>query len=93
MLCYEAWYGSKDGCSDDGTVGKGNSSLHEGDWKTLEGTVKWIKDKSAKQLAAAADAKPWFAYQGMNIVHPSCARRESNPHSPEPRAPRLLTRR
>mmetsp|Transcript_71228 Transcript_71228/g.141226 ORF Transcript_71228/g.141226 Transcript_71228/m.141226 type:complete len:538 (-) Transcript_71228:1029-2642(-) len=60
----EAWYGSKDGCSDEGTVHQGNGSAHEGDWKTLAETTAWI------QQQAISNERPWFAYQGMNIVHP-----------------------
>ena len=44
---------------------------YSGDWKALNTTTAWIKDRAAEQAKAGADAKPFFAYQGMNIVHPA----------------------
>ena len=34
---------------------------------------RWIRERAARQLQAVgrgASPVPWFAYQGMNIVHP-----------------------
>lgn len=54
----------EDGCVDKGTVLPGNTSAHVGDWATLRSTVKWIRAN------ASVDPRPFFVYQGMNIVHP-----------------------
>jgi len=58
----EDWYGSGIGCSDEGGVSSGNASVHEDDWVALRGTTRWIREQPLK--------RPWFAYQGMLIVHP-----------------------
>merc|ERR1712070_1223248 len=35
------------------------------DWEPLEETMTWFKEN------ATVDSRPFFVYQGMNIVHPS----------------------
>merc|ERR1711907_723813 len=57
------------GCVDPGTIRPGNTSspkdsAHKGDWDVLESTVAWIRQN------ASQDTRPFFVYQGMNIVHP-----------------------
>lgn len=59
----------EDGCVDEGEVTPGGSpgvdgSVHKDDWMALESTVKWIREN------ASSDDRPFFVYQGMNIVHP-----------------------
>ena len=56
------WRDENPWCRDNGTVLPGNKSAHEGDWKVLRNTTAWIRDHSGD--------KPFFVYQGMNIVHP-----------------------
>lgn len=64
-----------DMCPGNGTVAKGTTpsegGYYSGDWKALNTTVAWIKDRAAEQSKLGPDAKPFFAYQGMNIVHPA----------------------
>jgi len=56
-------------CADNGTVIPGSQrSAHEKDWKILHDTVDWIKDY--KSLNSTNNDKPFFVYQGMEIVHP-----------------------
>lgn len=55
------WRDETDDCRTEGTVLNGNASAHQGDWDTLKETTEWIKSKPKE---------PFFAYQGMNIVHP-----------------------
>jgi arylsulfatase A-like enzyme len=62
-------------CANNGTVLPGNQSAHWDDWKTLNETVQWMKDFSRNKAihnnqTSAANNKPFFVYQGMNIVHP-----------------------
>lgn len=71
-------------CSNNGTVlpspsGRPFPSAHGDDWKVVSQTVDWIKQyHRAKKDATASsnsnstqeDDKPFFVYQGMNIVHP-----------------------
>ena len=40
------------------------TSAHKGDWQTLVTTTDWITEASKNKEV------PWFAFQGMNIVHP-----------------------
>ena len=58
------------GCASNGTVTPGgspgaNGSAHNTDWKTTATTTAWLANASA-----SATQTPWFAYAGMNIVHP-----------------------
>eukprot|EP00936_MAST-01D_sp_MAST-1D-sp1_P000223 g223.t1 len=53
-------------CRSNGTVTEGERS-HIGDWQTLNETVAWIRQQNATTVARDG---PFFAYQGMNIVHP-----------------------
>lgn len=58
-------------CLDKGVVSSATAPWPEGgtpwadDWKTLNSTTTWIKEN------ATDDPRPFFVYQGMNIVHPS----------------------
>jgi hypothetical protein len=59
-----------------GTINPGTTpnegGYYSGDWKALNTSVAWIKARAADQLAAGAAAqRPFFAYQGMDIVHPA----------------------
>ena len=64
----------ENGCIDPGVVYEGGgpgsknmeSSAHKGDWQTLVTTTDWITEASKNKEV------PWFAFQGMNIVHPPC---------------------
>jgi len=56
------WDDETGDCASNGTVVPGNVSAHQGDWKSLNETVAWIGE--------VADKGPFFAYQGMSIVHP-----------------------
>lgn len=55
----------EDMCNGNGTVFADRKTAHFGDWKTLNETVQWLKDNHAQN-----NDKPFFVYQGMNIVHP-----------------------
>ena len=72
----------ENGCIDPGRVGPGgnlvndtdgyqmsNHSAHSGDWETAKSTTDWIREVSKDKTV------PWFAFQGMNIVHPPCESR------------------
>jgi arylsulfatase K len=58
------WRDETDDCRSDGHVVPGNASAHQGDWDVVEETTAWITSKPSE---------PFFAYQGMNIVHPPYA--------------------
>lgn len=60
---HSGWYDENE-CVSNGTVSTGNKSMHQGDWDEAEKTTKWIRNEAPKM------DKPFFAYQGMNIVHP-----------------------
>ena len=51
-------------CRSNGTVTPGNRSAHQGDWNVVDENVEWIASRSPD------DDRPFFLYQGMNIVHP-----------------------
>ena len=53
-------------CRSNGTVIQGNRSAHQADWNILEQTIDWIRSRGDD----GASGKPFFVYQGMNIVHP-----------------------
>ena len=55
--------GNTDSCGSNGTVAPGNKTTHGGDWNTLKKTTAWIRGRKGNPT-------PFFAYQGMNIVHP-----------------------
>ena len=67
-------WNEENGCIDPGVVYEGGgpgsknmeSSAHKGDWQTLVTTTDWITEASKNKEV------PWFAFQGMNIVHPPC---------------------
>ena len=79
---YAAWpydiaemggWNEENGCVDHGTISPGgelgpdnkpNRSRHAGDWSTAVSTTEWITEVSKDKTT------PWFAFQGMNIVHP-----------------------
>eukprot|EP00912_Choanoflagellata_sp_UC4_P000463 UC4_evm1s293 len=63
------------GCKTNGTVLEGgsnriNGSAHRGDWSTLEEAVAWTKSAANEYLSYK---RPFFVYQGFNIVHPPYA--------------------
>jgi arylsulfatase K len=46
---------------------------YAGDWMAVNDTTAWIRDRGREQAAAREKGEPttpFFAYQGMNIVHP-----------------------
>eukprot|EP01061_Rhynchopus_euleeides_P016122 TRINITY_DN27300_c0_g1_i2.p1 TRINITY_DN27300_c0_g1~~TRINITY_DN27300_c0_g1_i2.p1 ORF type:complete len:546 (+),score=217.37 TRINITY_DN27300_c0_g1_i2:56-1693(+) len=58
-------------CSDNPTIEDSQShysSAHESDWADVNSTTQWIRDYK--------EDKPFFAYQGMAIVHPPYATNE-----------------
>ena len=58
------WRDETDDCRSEGHVLPGNTSAHQKDWDALKETTAWI---------ASRPQEPFFAYQGMNIVHPPYA--------------------
>jgi hypothetical protein len=62
-------------CTGNGTVNGGDvpnqGGYYSGDWKEVNATTEWILDRGAEQVAAGDAATPFFAYQGMDIVHPA----------------------
>ena len=71
------WKEEDGACASSGSVRPGDApwqpdgsgtTAHGGDWNTAAKTVQWIKDQ-----AAAPGNEPWFAFQGMDIVHPPYA--------------------
>ena len=63
------WRDETSDCHNNGTVLGGAGSAHQGDWDVLAESTRWLK-------AAALGPKPFFVYQGMNIVHPPYATSE-----------------
>ena len=65
------WHDETPDCSTNGTVKKGNASAHQKDWDAVHQGVNWLhKHQETQQHHTAQTAKPFFLYQGMNIVHP-----------------------
>ena len=63
-------------CPSDGTIGKDTTYHRHPDWKDVNSTTKWMKEQAIAQemdRANGVTARPFFAYQGMNIVHPAYA--------------------
>ena len=65
-------------CTANGTVAPSNAptegGYYAGDWRAVNETTAWIRARARAQAAAAAHGqppRPFFAYQGMNIVHPA----------------------
>lgn len=56
-------------CASNGTVDPGTGSTHMIDWNQANDTNAWIAAQASARLSGA-DARPWFAYEGMHIVHP-----------------------
>ena len=68
------WHEETNDCAAEGSAGPGDTpwsptgggaTAHGGDWNTANKTVQWIREQ-----AAAPGNSPWFAFQGMDIVHP-----------------------
>lgn len=76
----EPWAEEGTMCRGNGTVDSDDSgpsnmetSAHLGDWVDLNATLDWIRYYHAEQqeqLQQDQSYKPFFVYQGMNIVHP-----------------------
>ena len=75
------WYDETD-CPSNGTVTPGTTYKRHADWKTVATSTAWVTGKAKAQAEAEAararaeagagtGPRPWFAYQGMNIVHPA----------------------
>eukprot|EP01064_Diplonema_japonicum_P027660 TRINITY_DN4046_c2_g1_i2.p1 TRINITY_DN4046_c2_g1~~TRINITY_DN4046_c2_g1_i2.p1 ORF type:complete len:560 (+),score=170.94 TRINITY_DN4046_c2_g1_i2:43-1722(+) len=63
------WY-DETMCSEEPTIHDNNNrEVHISDWQAVNSTTQWIKTKIDEQKAAA-NPVPFFAYQGMVIVHP-----------------------
>ena len=61
-------------CKINGTVieeddGK-ESNYWRGDWDSVHETIEWIQNHTNSEVGATT-RQPFFAYQGMNIVHPA----------------------
>ena len=67
------WRDETNDCRNNGTVLAGNRSAHESDWEVARQTTAWIKDRLRGNNT---ETKPFFAYQGMMIVHPPYATSE-----------------
>ncbi|KAG7350869.1 choline-sulfatase [Nitzschia inconspicua] len=63
------WREETDMCLSEGIVHEQDDSIESkywhGDWESLRETIDWITNHTKK-----SSDKPFFAYQGMNIVHP-----------------------
>ena len=69
------WHDETPSCASNGTVlpGENRSHVVQNDWDELARTTAWVRARAAEQEAARERGeaiKPFFAYQGMNIVHP-----------------------
>lgn len=53
-------------CSSNATVEDSDVKERHADWKVVHETTKWIE----RTVANESSSTPFFAYQGMNIVHP-----------------------
>lgn len=60
------WRDETADCRSNGTVLAGNRSAHESDWDAARETTAWIRGRRGEEA-------PFFAYQGMTIVHPPYA--------------------
>jgi arylsulfatase A-like enzyme len=65
-------------CTGNGTIHPNDSphrgGYYSGDWKAVNETTAWIRDRGREQASAREKGEPFtpfFAYQGMNIVHPA----------------------
>lgn len=62
-------------CGGNGTINSNDlpneGGYYSGDWQALNSTTAWIKARADEQRTRGKDADPFFAYQGMNIVHPA----------------------
>lgn len=82
---YEPWAEETAVCRENGTITPTDpitpqeSSSHKGDWKDLNETLDWIRqyhhqrnhdDSTETTTTTTTTEKPFFVYQGMNIVHP-----------------------
>ncbi len=69
---YEPWMEEDSTCRCNGTVTATDpdtpqeSVSHKDDWKVLNETLDWIREYQKTKRSE----KPFFVYQGMNIVHP-----------------------
>eukprot|EP01065_Artemidia_motanka_P008014 TRINITY_DN14003_c0_g1_i1.p2 TRINITY_DN14003_c0_g1~~TRINITY_DN14003_c0_g1_i1.p2 ORF type:complete len:637 (+),score=193.67 TRINITY_DN14003_c0_g1_i1:54-1913(+) len=66
------WY-DEEMCPDEGTVEDSEKVQRHGDWVNVDSTTAWIKEQVKEQQKVAASGgtpTPFFAYQGMTIVHP-----------------------
>lgn len=72
---YEPWIEEDAICPSNGTVTATNpdtpqeSTSHKDDWRVLNETLDWIRDYRDKNDNQKG-RRPFFVYQGMNIVHP-----------------------
>ena len=57
-------------CADNATITDDYEKERHSDWTTLHETISWIED-TVKNESSASSLAPFFAYQGMNIVHPA----------------------
>jgi hypothetical protein len=72
------FYDESDMCLGNGTVNPSDTpnegGYYSGDWKALNDTTAWIRQKGEAQALAVKKGQakiPFFAYQGMDIVHPA----------------------
>ncbi len=72
------FYNEHDMCTGNGTIHSKNyptkGGYYSNDWKQVNQTTAWIRARGREQALAlekGKSAKPFFVYQGMNIVHPA----------------------
>jgi len=67
------WYDETD-CPSNGSVANNNIFKRHEDWSKVATSTAWIEEKAAVQKNATTEPyRPFFAYQGMDIVHPGYA--------------------
>ena len=63
------WHDETDDCHTSGAVDASRARERHADWADVNASTAWVRGASAGGAARA----PWFAYQGMTIVHPPYA--------------------
>lgn len=69
------WHDETPDCSAPGVVNRSaGADPYAADWATVRSSTTWIEARARARLGSATGGTPWFAYSGMLIVHPPCAR-------------------
>eukprot|EP00041_Stephanoeca_diplocostata_P010794 m.173225 g.173225 ORF g.173225 m.173225 type:complete len:673 (+) comp18296_c0_seq18:64-2082(+) len=67
------WY-DESMCPSNGSISSDRKVERHADWHDVNSTTQWIKEQAYGQKTAMEsgdEQRPFFAYQGMNIVHPA----------------------